>query len=252
MAEIDQRSIRTFLEEKKFVTSLGGSVLFGEFKDCEANSLIEFDEVFVPAIIEFLNSLAQQEFSTAVIVGGGGVARARMEDIRKFGGDHDGSDIQLDFIGIEVSDVNATSLLSVLLRHGMPGAKLKRKQKEFKPGQIYVRGGTEPGRTTDFVAVETAIKMGSSVVVNISNTPGLHPVLEDGELDKSKIIEKLPLQEYLDNFSVEHKPGVNTPFDSKAAQLALDNGITVILVGSDLENIKKLQAGEEFSGTVLN
>jgi|GEM_PF-3596803 uridylate kinase len=248
----ENKRVLPFNEEKKFVASLGGSVLFGELKSCETNSLVEFDEVFVGAMIEFLRSLSEEEYSTAIVVGGGGVARARQEDIEKLAGDSDELRVQLDHIGIGVSETNAASLLTVLLTNGIPAARLKRDQEDFESSKVYVRGGTEPGHTTDFVAVQAAVGMGASIVVNISNTPGLHPFLEDGSLDKSQIIDKLSLSEYIEKFAVEHDSGVNTPFDVKGARLAMEHGIIVVLVGNDPENIKRLQAGEDFIGTVLN
>ena len=80
----------------------------------------------------------------------------------------------------------------------------------------------------------------------------MYPLAEDGSLDSSKIIGEMSLADYLEKFAVEHRPGVNTPFDAKAAELAMENNITVILVGNDVENLKKLVVGEDFVGTILN
>lgn len=256
MAE-NKKHISLFTEEKKFVASVGGSVLFGEIDECEAESLVEFDQVFVSGMIDFLRHLAEEDYTTAIIVGGGGIARARVDDARKFGGDNDTEDKQLDYIGIGVSETNATALLSILLRNGVPAERLRKKKLNkkksiFESGKIYLRGGTEPGHTADYVAVQAAIKTGSKVVVNVSNTPGLFALTADGELDRNNLIEELTLAEYIENFAVEHKPGVNTPFDLSAAQLAKENGITVILVSKDLANLEKLKAGEDFVGTILN
>ncbi len=256
MAE-KNKPVPLFSKEKKFTASVGGSVLFGELEECDATSLVELDRVFVSGMLDFLRNLAEEDYTTAIIVGGGAVARVRVDDARSFGGEHDVDDRQLDYIGIGVSETNSAALLAVLLRNGIPAerlskSKLKNKEDKLEPGKIYIRGGTEPGLSTDYVAVEAAIKTGAKVVVNISNTPGLFALTPAGELDRSQLIKQLPLTEYLEKFAVEHRPGVNTPFDLKAAQLAQENGITLILVSKDLANLEKLKAGQDFIGTVLN
>ncbi|NCN45246.1 MAG: hypothetical protein COU63_04670 [Candidatus Pacebacteria bacterium CG10_big_fil_rev_8_21_14_0_10_36_11] len=274
----NQSGIGVFTETKKFIASLGGSVIFEksqenltkqsnflvfkvlEFfkalnfrssKEKETPNFLRLDHAFVGGLIELFRSLNEQDFISAVVVGGGTLARLRIEDAQSFG-EGNGDNKQLDYVGIAVSETNAVELLAILLRQNIAAKRLLQEKEELIPGNVYLRGGIEPGHTTDFVAVTKAVESGASVVVNISNTPGLYPLAEDGSLDSSKIIGEMSLADYLEKFAVEHRPGVNTPFDAKAAELAMENNITVILVGNDVENLKKLVVGEDFVGTILN
>lgn len=52
-------------------------------------------------------------------------------------------------------------------------------------------------------------------------------------------------------WSVEHKPGMNLPFEPRAAKEAMDCGITVNVIGSNLKDLENALLGKKHSGTVI-
>ena len=64
--------------------------------------------------------------------------------------------------------------------------------------------------------------------------------------------EKITWNEYRKIIPTEWNPGLNTPFDPTASELAEKEGITVVTMnGKNLENLKKCLEGEEFIGTTI-
>ena len=255
--------VETLSNENKIVASVGGSVLFEKY--CLSRSLkdislllrgkdinpVKYDSVLVYGLIGICNELIEDKKSTFLIVGGGNIARWRIEDARSYGNPK--SDEQLDLVGKDTSETNASELLAIFERMGVKASWNSRHKWGIRRAVgVYIRGGTEPCQTTDMVSMQVAVAEGAKFVVNVSNTPGVHPVSKNGGLKTSDIIESMSYDDYLSMFDLGHRPGKNSPFETQAAKLAKENGITTILVGNDLENLNKLIHGEEFVGTVLS
>ena len=111
------------------------------------------------------------------------------------------------------------------------------------------RGGTEAGHTTDHVAVEAAKIFFVSKVFILSNTDGFLRVDQGGALT-DEVIPEVNLSHYLEN-ALFHKPGIHTPLDRPAAELALQSGITVVLLGRNLDNVRECIKGRQFIGTIF-
>ena len=50
----------------------------------------------------------------------------------------------------------------------------------------------------------------------------------------------------------EWKPGMNIPFDPVASRDAAKAGIKVVIIGKDIENLKRCIDGKEFEGTTIS
>lgn len=220
------------------VASVGGSVFRPKRIDVEfTHKLLNF----------FLEHTGDNKHVVAVI-GGGGIARDAIADARALGVTHQPS---LDQIGILVTQGNALLLAKICEAQGML-VHLYEFGDLQQNGVVYLRGGTRPGHTTDYVAVELAAEANQCILLNISSTKGLHPKKSDGSLDTEHIIEHITANDYLNMFPDDHTPGVNIPFDREAMKLAKEKNMTVILVGPDFDNINRLLRGEPFEGTVIH
>lgn len=219
------------------VASVGGSI----FRPSRVN--LEFTRGF----IDFCKEKLDQGYSIIAIVGGGGIARDAIEDAKSLGVSHSKA---LDSIGISVTRDNAFLLEKILQAHDL-NVHIYKSGDVIVPKSVFVRGGTEPGHTTDLVTIQAAIDAGVSRILNIGMIPGLHPINEAG-FDKSSVIADLSWNQYLEMFPQEHKPGVNIPFDTKAAMLAKEHNITVVLIGAEFDNINKYLSAQEFVGTVIH
>lgn len=222
----------------KLPISIGGGLVFPE-------GLQGLNRDFFKPFADFVREQLSSGKTIISIIGGGGRTRALQADAG-FLGITDNQD--LDEIGIRVTRQNAANVLTFL-------EKLKINAQEYnfdpdlKPGVIYIRGGTEPGRTTDYAAVQAAAAVGSCVVFNIGAQPGIFEFTEDG-FNPDRLLSHISFEEYLRHAQCHH-PGINIPFSREAAELARDQDITVVMLGPDMDNFRKCLAGEEFSGTII-
>lgn len=204
---------------------------------------------FTHDLLTFLEEQTKDGKTILAVIGGGGVARNAIEDARALGVTHKPS---LDRIGILVTRENALILAKIIEAEtqNVP-VHLYEFGDLTRNGIVYLRGGTQPGHTTDYVAVQLASETNQCILLNISSTKGLYEKNEDGTLDPERVIEHISWDEYLAMFPGDHAPGINIPFDREAAKLAQVHSIMVILVGPDFDNINHLLRGDGFTGTII-
>lgn len=220
------------------VFSVGGSALHPQE---------HFNVAFVKELMCFTLKLTQEGKITILVTGGGSVARDAQKDAKSLGVHHQAT---LDQIGVYITNSNALWLERVFEANNIHTHTLHTGD-ILHEGIIYIRGGSEPGHTTDFVAVSHTLEANQKILFNISTTPGLHPIVNE-KLIKDMVIPTITWTEYVENFSVDHEPGVNTPFDKPGSLLAKEHGMTVVLLGPDFDNISRLLGGEEFVGTIIH
>ncbi|OGG08853.1 hypothetical protein A2154_02135 [Candidatus Gottesmanbacteria bacterium RBG_16_43_7] len=220
------------------VYSLGGSTLFP--KDQPGLNINFFNR-----LRPFLEEQAHQDRAVIAFIGGGQIARDRQEAARAVGVVNQTS---IDKFGIFITRHNALFIKDLLAELGLNTRAYKYQQ--VKPGIIYLRGGTDPGHTTDYGAVDAARQNNIKYVFNISNTPGVHPFRPDGSYDDSIIVPDMTYDNLIPHLA-EHTPGHNAPIDKPAAILARDNGIIYVSLGMDMTNLAACLCGEEFVGTIL-
>jgi len=205
---------------------------------------------FIKDLADFFQELLAQKKTIFAVVGGGGKARSLEEDVKTLGVRRAKA---VDQIGIAVTQVNALVLQKYLeardidFRCYSDGDLLKR-----GAGVIYVQGGSDPGHTTDFVTIQASHEAGQEVVLNISTEPGGINPRRGGEIIENELIEQMTWDEYFRIFPKEHKPGSHSPFDGPAALFAQKHKMTAILVGPDMNNLRKCLRGEEFRGTIVH
>lgn len=218
-------------------TSIGGSTIYG------AEGIATH---FITELSCFLQEQVSAGRTVVAAVGGGDIARSYRDALIALG--ITGTP-PLDRLGIKVTQVNAEFLFIAFNGLDM-NVQLRRPGDHMRRGVIYLMSGTVYGQTTDKIAVEAALEADVNVVFNISTSP-LHPVI-DGHIDYANVIEDMTWDEFLQMAPKDHAPGMHFPFDPNAAQLARDNGITVVLLGTDLDNARQCLDGENFVGTIIH
>ena len=142
------------------VVSIGGSILVPGNNDAE----------YIARLASMLKELSGS-VRLAVVCGGGKTARYYAETGRELGGDT----YQLDILGIGATRLNA-QLLALALGD-MPD-KVPETAEETasraEVGRIAVMGGTEPGHTTDAVAMMVASCMDADRVVNATSVDAVY------------------------------------------------------------------------------
>ncbi len=219
------------------VISLGGSVLAPSGID--TGFLAGFRRLIIPF-------LKKKRF--AIICGGGKTAREYMSAASRV---VRLSDEDLDWLGIHATRLNAQ-----LLRNVFSDVAHKRVIKNpnemitAKEG-IIIAAGWKPGRSTDYIAVMLAKKLGARTVVNITNTDYVY----DRDPSKSSGAKPLKSVSWKDFIrlvgAAKWSPGLNTPFDPVAARAAQKLGLKVAIMGKDLGNLSDFLNSREFRGTLI-
>ncbi|RLI73118.1 UMP kinase [Archaeoglobales archaeon] len=215
------------------VLSLGGSI-FGNVDKirqfAKVIEEIECDKIFV-------------------VVGGGKIAREYINKARKLGAD----EAFCDYLGIEVTRLNAMLLISALK------SIAKKVPKDFveayelsKTSRIVVMGGTFPGHTTDATAALLAEFVNADLLLNATSVNGVYSA--DPKKDKdAKRFEKLTPNELVEIVRKgEIKAGSSNVIDLLAAKIIERSGIRTIIFLGEPGNIKKVIEGDvKDIGTVI-
>jgi len=226
-------------QEKTFVLSLGGSVMVPE----------EIDEQFLKKFRDFIFKKTALGYKFVIITGGGKTCRKYNKvalNIAK------ASVLEQDIIGIETTKLNALLLKVILKEKSNPKLLDKRGViKKFKNHKVIVGCGWEPGSSSDFDAVQTAIDFGAKMVINLSNQDYVYTA--DPKKDKTAtIIKEINWKDYLKLVPKKWVSGMNTPFDPIASKLAQKNNIKVIMAnGKNLVNLEKIITNKPFIGTII-
>lgn len=264
------QKVEEFSRQNVLVASVGGSMLYPRrdvWRRLHENQknlwtaevmAIDFHEPSIHGIIGWCEELVSRKYDTFIVTGGGILARLTMADAQRYARNgYEVSRKQLDEIGKDASALNASRIKGVLEGAGLPVYWNSRvswgKPREGQKGRVFVRGGTEPGHTTDMVAVQVAIAEKIPFVVNIGNTSGLHPSSSENALgyDPSRVVETVSITDYLAMFPGVRSPGDNFIFEREAAIKARENGVGVLLIGPDFANSLEMLSGREFVGTYL-
>jgi len=220
---------------------LGGSILAPP----------ELDPTFLQEVAARLAEWSRSH-QLFVVVGGGSPARKHIEAARRAGVSED----LLDRIGIQATRLNAQTLACILRRVGadvnldIPHST-SQAIRLVQQHAIVVMGGTVPGHSTDFVAVELAVEGKCARFVDATNVDGVYTRDPNKHRD-AKFLPKMGFEDLLQvigerEWTAAGAPGV---IDGPATVLLARSGIpTCVVRGSDLDNLGKAVRGETFHGT---
>ncbi|MCX6751434.1 MAG: UMP kinase [Candidatus Nomurabacteria bacterium] len=204
------------------IISLGGSLIIPE----------EIDVDFLKDFKKLILSQVEKGKRFFIVVGGGKICRKYQAVAKELSNP---TPVDLDMIGIKALNLNA-ELVRILF-------------KESKNVGVY--GAENPGNSTDFVAVSLAKKNNTKKVINLSNTDYVYD--SDPKMNpNAKKFEQISWPEYRAIIPKEWNPGLNSPFDPVASEMAQKEGMEVIIMnGKPIGNLANYLNGEKFQGTVI-
>jgi uridylate kinase len=228
------------------VISLGGSIV--------APSDISggVDSKFLADLKELIRFFLEQDEKRRFIfvVGGGGPARNWQNAYREIAGSG-AEDGEADWIGIMATRLNAQLVKAVMSRWCTEDVVTDPTQVDSFSGRVLVAAGWKPGFSTDNDAVLLAERFNAVELINLSNIEKVYT--DDPKKNPAaRPIDKISWHDFRAMVGDEWVPGKNVPFDPVASRRAADLGLTVICAaGKNLANLKKILAGEEFTGTTI-
>ena len=223
--------------KKTVILSLGGSLIVPD----------SFDVDFLKGFKKLIESYVRKEFRFVIYCGGGRLARdvqAAASSICRT------ADEDLDWLGIHATKLNAQLIKTIFRGHAEdsiidnPNAKLAFRK------NIVVAGGWQPGWSTDYDAVLTAKKLGIGKIINMSNVDYIFDK-DPKKYAGAKKIENIKWVEFIRLVGSKWKSGMNVPFDPVAAKEAQRSGLTVLIVGKDINNLARVLDGKKFEGTTI-
>jgi uridylate kinase len=223
------------------VISLGGSIVAPEGVD------EGFLRDFIKLIREFIEADEKRRF--IFVVGGGGPARTWQKAYRALGGQV--KDEEADWIGIMATRLNAQLIKAVMGEWCGQDVVTDPTQVEPFLGRVLVASGWKPGFSSDYDAVLLAERFQAPMVINLSNIEKVYtddPKKNPG----AKAIDQISWADFRAIVGDEWVPGKNVPFDPVASRHAAKIGLKVICAaGKNLENLRKILSGGEFTGTSI-
>ncbi len=225
------------------VVALGGSLLRPEVRE-RHNWLQSMVEVIVTSV--------ESGSKVALVVGGGAPAREGIELVKPFIQDVS----HLDRIGIAATRLNATIVREALSEGGLAVSKkipesIEEAVLELGRSEVVVMGGTEPGHTTDAVAIRLAIQSGAEKCVIATNVSHVHSQ-DPGQNPEAKSFDELTLSglQEIVGPPTHAEAGTSQVVDPVGVDEAVEHGLPLdVLDGRDTRIIKRSLEGDDFEGT---
>jgi len=122
---------------------------------------------------------------------------------------------------------------------------------DFKE-KILVAAGWKPGWSTDYDAVEIAVKFGAKTVINLSNITYAYDS-DPKENPDAKPLKRVGWKQFRGIVGDTWMPGLNKPFDPVASRIAQKHDLNVVIMdGKNIDNLHSYLQGEDFVGTVIH
>ena len=220
------------------VISLGGSLVFNHGVNVS----------YYSGLVRLIKRLGGKYI---FVLGGGTLAREYIQAAKKL--KIEDTEV-LDTLGILATHMNAWLFNFALNQAGVPAYHTRNINQEpvsvLKNHRVIVTGGTQPGQTTDMVSVICCKRLGVKSLINITDVGCIYD--SDPKVNpNAKFIHRINASDLLKMWDIKHKPGMNLPFEPKAAKEAMNYGITVNVIGSDLKDLENTLLGRKHSGTVI-
>ncbi|MCL4315200.1 MAG: UMP kinase [Candidatus Thermoplasmatota archaeon] len=224
---------------KVFVISLGGSVVTED----------PLDMKFIGTFGRMISSMPK-DLKFGIVIGGGKLARSYIKALRESGVNEN----ILDEVGINATRMNALAVSTFIEDSNTKIPTTVNEAAEMM--RIYrcvVMGGTEPGHTTDTVSALLAERTGAKVLINGTSVTGVYE-RDPRKYRNAKQIRKLSYDEAI-KMSMEGSLGAGPSvfMDVTSLAIAKRSGIRIeVIHGKDLDQYRKIIAGEEHTGTSIS
>jgi uridylate kinase len=228
------------------VISLGGSIIAPDKVD------VAFLRAFRKAVLEHLERDAGQR--VILVCGGGGPAREYQGAYRAVLSDAATGEADAeaqDWLGIAATRMNAELVRFLFQPHCPQPVVQDPTSVSVFPGRVLVAAGWKPGFSTDYDAVLLARRFQAETLVNLSNVARIYSA--DPKTDPAaRPLDRLRWAELQAMVGTVWVPGKNVPFDPVATAEAARAGLRlVVAAGRNIENLKRILAGQDFEGTVV-
>lgn len=221
----------------RVVLSLGGSVLA---PDLDAGRVADH-----AAAIE---RVAREGCDVGVVVGGGGVARDYIDAGRDLGA----NEVELDRLGIDVTQINAR-LLSVGFGEGIDPTLADDYDvagEALRHDDVALMGGVTPGQSTDAVASVLAESVDADLLVYGTSADGIYDADPNQDPDATKFDSLTPTELVEQIVPMSRDAGASAPVDLIASKMIKRAGIrTIVLDGTDPTAIEDAVLTGEHTGT---
>jgi uridylate kinase len=225
-------------EKETIVISLGGSLIVPN----------EIDVNFLSSFILLIKENVSKGSRFVIITGGGRTCRHYNESLQKV---IDASNEDLDWMGIAATRLNAEF---VRICFGDLSYEKVVLDPDFIPvtnKPIIIGGGWKPGNSSDLAAIHCAKTLNTKKIINLSNIDYVHSSDPKTNPNAEKF-ENLTWEKYRSFISSVWKPGLNTPFDPIASEMAEKEEMEVVFIsGQNLESLKSYLNGKPFIGTTI-
>lgn len=228
------------MQEETIVISLGGSLIIPE----------ELDTDFLKSFKDLILSHVKQGRKFLIITGGGKI-NTRYNNVAKELGNNPSTD-DLDWIGIASLRLNAELMRVIFAEYAHSKVINNLAEPLSFERPIVIGAAHQPGRSSDWDAVEGAKNIGAKKIINLSNTDYVYD--SDPKLNPdAKKIEKISWSEYRKIIPKEWTSRLNSPFDPIASEAAEKHGMEVVIMnGKPINNLANYLNGEKFLGTIIS
>lgn len=224
------------------VMSVGGSLIVPDGID--THFLTHFRN-----LIERQITFAGRHF---IIIAGGGKTARHYQDAASTVAELNPED--LDWMGIHATRLNGHLLRTIFrdIAHPVMITNPDEILDVPKDTPLIIAAGYRPGASTDLRAVQIAVKMGATKVMNLSNIDYVYT--DDPRKNSSaERIEDTTWSEFIKLLPTEWSPGLSSPFDPVAARAAQTHGLEVTIVnGERIEEVENYLEGKTFIGTKIH
>lgn len=227
------------MNEETIVISLGGSLIIPD----------ELDLDFLKDFKELILSHVKQGKKFLIITGGGKINTRYNNAAKQLGNP---IDKDLDWIGIASLRLNAELMRVIFAEyaHSQVINNLAEPLSFERP--IVIGAAHQPGRSSDWDAVEGAKNVGAKKVINLSNADYVYD--SDPKINpEAKKIEKVSWADYRNIIPKEWTSRLHSPFDPVASEAAEKEEIEVVIMnGKPIDNLANYLKGEKFAGTIIS
>jgi uridylate kinase len=222
------------------IISVGGSLIVPD----------KIDTNFLQKMNTFVRRYVGQGRQFFLITGGGKTCRNYQQAAQEVNPAM--LDVDLDWLGTHVTRLNGHLLRTIFVDIAHPRVieNYEHKLENWKE-PVVIGAGWKPGFSSDYDAVLLARDYGGKLLINLSNIDWIYDK-DPRKFPDAKPLKHLTWKEYTGMVGTKWTPGMNTPFDPKASELASQLGLKVIVTnGSNFQNLTNIIEGKEFTGTVI-
>jgi uridylate kinase len=224
------------------VLSLGGSVIFPKTKD-------DIDVEYLKRFTSLLRSCKDRKF--VIVTGGGWIARKYIRALKEAGA----SQKECCLIGIGVTKLNALFLAKFADQDAAKSipSSIKEIKKLLEKHHIVFVGGLsyEENNTSDGTAAKIAHALKTDFM-NITDVPGLY-TKDPRKYNDADFIRKISFEKFDALVAdMDYNPGQHFVLDQQAAKIIKKHKIRTMIVGKDIENIRKCLKNKPFEGTIIS